>query len=153
MRRILIVVFATILSALSISAQHLKSQPFDLKGCIQTHFDKSFVIKDQKSFLKAVRDDMSRERCLQNLEKIDFEKHALVGIELNTGYCRVPPLDPIQVVKNESEKQFVVKISYVEPREPCRALSQYDLWLLVPKLPADYTVKFEVKGKPFPGRN
>ena len=145
--------FLVFWSVFSAQAQELKHERIDIKGCIQTYSEKSFVIKDQATFLKEIRSDMSRERCLKDLEKIDFEKHTLVGIELNTGYCRVPPLDPIQVLNEKAEKRFVVKISYTEPGEPCRALSYYDLWLLVPKLPADYTVKFDVKGKPFPGWN
>jgi len=141
--------FLTCLSIVSIKAQDLKTQHIDLKGCIQTYFEKSFVIKDQRTFLKAIRSDTSRERCLKDLEKIDFEKQTLIGIEINTGYCDTPLLDPIRVLKDEAEKQYLVKISYLEPPELCRAMSQYDLWLLVPKLPEDYTVKFEVKGKPF----
>jgi hypothetical protein len=146
---IFIAVFLTIFAVISAKAQDLKIQRIDLKGCIQTYLQQSFVIKDQATFLKEIRNDMSRDRCLKNLEKIDFDKHTLVGIELNTGYCDVPLLDPILVVKSEAEKQYLVKISYLEPAEPCRALGQYDLWLLVPKLPENYTVKFEVKGKPF----
>jgi hypothetical protein len=141
--------FLVVLSAFSANAQELKSRRIDVKNCIQMYRQQSFVIKDQPTFLKEIRSDMSRERCLKDLEKIDFEKHTLVGIELNTGDCGVPLLEPAKVVKAETEKQFVVKINYWEPREPCRAYSQYDLWLLVPKLPADYTVKFDVKGKPF----
>jgi hypothetical protein len=145
---VFVVGFLTIFAAISTRAQALKIQRIDLKGCIQTYLDKSFVIKDQKAFLKEIRNDMSRDWCLKNLEKIDFSKHTLVGIELNTGYCGVPLLQSVEAVKTEAEKQYIVKISYVEPGEPCRALSQYDLWLLVPKLPENYTVKFEVKGEP-----
>ena len=139
--------FLTFLS-IAANAQSLKVEQIDLKNCIQTYRQKSFVIKDETTFLKEIRSDMSREKCLKDLQKIDFEKHTLVGIELNTGYCREPLLDPVEVLNEKAEKQYLVKISFTEPREPCRALSQYDLWLLVPKLPADYTVKFEVKGKP-----
>lgn len=131
------------------SAQELKTQPIDLKRCVQTYLDDSLVIKDQASFLKSIRSDASRDWCLKNLEKIDFEKHTLVGIELNTGYCRVPPLLPVRAIKAEADKQYVIKIRYIEPREPCRALSRYDLWLLVPKLPENYTVEFDVKGEAF----
>ena len=143
------VVFLTFLAGVSISAQELKTRQIELKDCIQTYRQQSFVIKDQASFFREIRNDMSRERCLKDLEKIDFEKHTLVGIELNTGYCGVPLLEPVEVVKAAAVKQYVVKISYYEPQEPCRALSRYDLWLLVPKLPADYTVTFEVKGIPY----
>lgn len=135
------------------SAQNLETREIDLKGCIQTIFQKSFIIKDRETFLKTIRNDMSRERCLKDLEKIDFEKNSLLGIELNTGYCDAPLGLEAQAFKNEPEKQYLVKISYVEPRGSCRALSQYDLWLLVPKLPENYTVKFDVKGISQPEKN
>jgi hypothetical protein len=141
--------FLTIYFVISAGAQILKTRDIDLKGCIWTYRQQSFVIKDEAAFLKEIRNDLSRDRCLKDLEKIDFDKHTLVGIELNTGYCDAPLLEPVQVVKTDAEKKYIVKISYLEPAEPCRALSQYDLWLLVPKLPDNYTVKFEVKGKPF----
>jgi len=149
LRIIFVTGFLAISPVIAANAQDMKIQRIDLKGCIQTYREKSFVIKDEATFHKEIRNDMSRDGCLKNLKKIDFNKHTLVGIELNTGDCDVPLLEPIQVVRTEAEKQYIVKISYLEPAAPCRALSQYDLWLLVPKLPENYTVKFEVKGKPF----
>jgi len=129
------------------NSQILETREVNLRGCIQTIFDKEFIIKDRENFLKAVRNDASRDWCLKNLEKIDFDKYTLLGIELNTGYCRAPLGLTSQTVKNDAEKIYILKISYIEPQGICRALSQYDLWVLVPKLPENYTVKFEVKGK------
>jgi len=141
------VLFLTICSVIPANAQNLETRQIDLKGCIQTFFGDQFVIKDRETFLKKIRSDASRDKCLKDFGKFDFDKHTLLGIELNTGYCRTPLGLEAQAVKNETEKQYVLKISYIEPRGTCRALSQYDLWLLVPKLPENYTVKFEVKGR------
>lgn len=123
----------------------LETRQVELKGCIQTIFNKKFIIKDRETFLKTIRNDASRDFCLKNLEKIDFDKNTLLGIELNTGYCRTPPGLESQAVKDEAEKQYILNISYTGPQGLCRALSQYDLWILVPKLPENYTVKFNVK--------
>ncbi len=124
----------------------LETRRFEMKGCIQTYFDKQFVIKDDAAYLKAIRNDASRERCLQDLEKIDFGKHTLFGIEINSGYCDYPLGLKYQVLKTEEKKQYLLNITYLDPRgSVCRALSQYDLWLLAPKLPDGYDVKFEVK--------
>jgi hypothetical protein len=125
----------------------LKTRRIDLKGCIQTIFDKEFIIGDQATFLKTVRNDASREFCLKNLEKIDFDEHTLIGLELNTGYCETPVGLTSKAFRNDAEKRYIVKIGFLEPNEPCRARSQYDFWLLVPKLPAGYTVKFDIKGE------
>lgn len=139
--------FLTILSAFSANAQNLETREIDLKGCIQTIFEKEFIIKNRETFLKTIRNDASRDFCLKNLETIDFDKHALVGIGLNTGYCRRPLGLKAQAVKESIEKQIILKISYAAPQETCRALSQYDLWILIPKIPENYTVKFDVSTK------
>lgn len=128
----------------------LETRRIDLKDCIQTIFDKEFIIRDRETFLKTIRNDARRKACLKNIEKIDFGKQTLLGIELNTGYCQMPLWLTSQTFKDDAGKRFIVKIGYIEPNEPCRARSQYDFWLLVPKLPADYTVRFDVKGEPPP---
>ena len=116
-----------------------------MKGCIWLFGIESSVIKTETEFLKAIRNDASRKFCLENLEKIDFKKNSLLGINLNTGYCRTPLGLTFQAVKNEEEKIYSVNITYLGPGGICRALSSYDLWILVPKLPDKYEVKFDVK--------
>jgi hypothetical protein len=148
LQAIFVAVFLTVCSAISANAQNLETRQIDLKGCIQMIFDKEFIIETGETFLKTIRNDASRDFCLKNLEKINFDKHTLIGVELNTGYCRTPSGLEAQAVKDETEKQYVLKISYIEPPGSCRALSQYDLWLLVPKLPEKYTIKFDVKAIP-----
>jgi hypothetical protein len=148
LRIVLSILFLTVCSTISANAQNLETRQIDLKGCIRTFFGDQFIIKTRETFLKKIGSDASRNKCLKDFGKLDFGKNTLLGIELNTGYCGVPLGLKSQAVKNETEKQYVIKISYLEPRGTCRALSQYDLWLLVPKLPDDYTVKFEVKGIP-----
>lgn len=131
------------------SPEILETRQIDLKDCIQTYRRDRFVIKDNEAYLKAIRDDASRERCLKTIEKIDFDRHTLLGIEINSGYCRYPDGLQYQTVKDTEKKQYLLDISYIDPRNSvCRAYSQYDLWLFVPKLPADYEVKFEVNARP-----
>ena len=117
-----------------------------MKGCISTIFKSEFVIKDNETFLKSIRNDMSRDDCLRHLEKIDFEKHTLVGLNINSGYCDVPVGLKYEVLKDDAAKQYLLNITYIDPQgSVCRAMSDYDFWLLVPKLPEKYEVKFEVK--------
>lgn len=130
------------------SAERLETRHIDLKGCIQTIYDKQFVIRDNQTYLNTIRGDATRDWCLKNLEKIDFGKHTLLGIEINSGYCRIPVGLEYQTVKDEAKKQYLLSVSYIDPRgRVCRALSQYDLWVLVPSLPDDYEVKFEVNAR------
>jgi hypothetical protein len=130
------------------SREILEIRKIDLKGCIQTIFTTQFVIKDEAAYLKTIRNDASRDFCLKNVEKIDFGKHSLVGIDINSGYCGIPTGLEYKVFKDSGKKQYLLDISYIDPQgSTCRALSQYDLWLLVPKLPEGYEVKFEVKAR------
>ena len=94
-----------------------------------------------------VSNDMSRERCLAHLKGIDFSKHTLVGIELRTGWCS-DPIFTYRVFKEEAKKRYLLAVRYQPPEVGCRALDQYDLWALVPKLPEQYEVDFEVKAEP-----
>lgn len=131
----------------------LETRGIDLKGCIHTYFQRSYVIKDEETYLKAIRNDASRPFCLKNVEKIDFNKHTLLGIEINSGYCRVPAGLTYKTIKDRAKKQYLLEISYLDPGYAiCRARSQYDLWVLVPKLPEDYKAAFEVKAIPCENR-
>ena len=130
------------------SLQTLESRQIDLKGCIQTYFNKQFIIKDEATYLKSIRNDASRPGCLKDVEKIDFEKNSLLGIEINSGYCRHPVGLEFQVIKDEKSKEYLFNISYEDPKgSTCRALSQYDLWVLVPKISDGFEVKFDVRAK------
>lgn len=125
------------------SLKTVESREINLKGCIQTHFQNEYVIKNEVDYLKAIRNDASRTFCLEHLEKIDFGKNSLVGININSGYCR-RPVGLNSVVADELEnKQINIEISYRKPEGLCRAVSQYDFWLLVPKIPDRYKVAFK----------
>ncbi len=127
--------FLAILSIITIKAQNLETRQIYLKSCIQATFGKEIIIKDSETFLKAIRDDSWRVSCLKNIEKIDFDKNTLLGIELNTGYCRTPLGREAIAVKNEPEKQFILKISYTEPQGLCRTSSRSEVWIRVQKIP------------------
>jgi hypothetical protein len=125
----------------------LETQAFDMQGCMPLyHPNNSYkmVIRDGQTFQAHIRNDMSREPCLKNLKPIDFDKYTLLGIELNSGWCRVPRGLTYKTLKDDAQKCYRFVVSYRLPVEPCRARSQYELWVLVPKLPPGYEVTFEV---------
>ena len=130
------------------NSEILESREIDLKGCIQTIFTNQFVITDEAAYLKTIRHDASRDACLKNLEKIDFTKNSLLGLEINSGYCDRPSGLEFQVIKDESAKNYLFNIGYNDPKNAvCRAFSQYDLWVIVPKIPDEFKVKFNVEAK------
>jgi hypothetical protein len=108
------------------------------KGCFQMAALKKDLISNETEFLNSVRNDASREKCLKDLEKIDFEKNRIYGVTINSGYCRVPVGLKFTATKDVENKQLILNISYLKPNGICRALSRYDLWVVLPKPPRDY---------------
>ncbi|HEV7643204.1 MAG TPA: hypothetical protein VGO50_04610 [Pyrinomonadaceae bacterium] len=130
--------------------QTQETTEIELDGCIQLYRQNQFVIKDNDSFLKAIRGDADNDRCVKKLKgKIDFSKYSLVGIDINSGYCGLPIGLTHKAVRDDAKKTVTMQISYIAPQGTCRAMSSYDLWVTVPKIPDGYEVKFETG--PIPG--
>ncbi|MCD9189151.1 MAG: hypothetical protein LUM44_22235 [Pyrinomonadaceae bacterium] len=130
------------------SAENLETKQIDLKGCIQTNVVNEFVIKTQYQYLKSLRKDAGNYWCVQNLAPIDFEKYSLLGIGMTTDYCTVPRGLEYKLSKDAENKQYLFSVSYLQAEQLCRRLGHYDLWLLVPKLEEDYSVKFDLQERP-----
>ena len=112
------------------------------------YFRDNFVIRTEAEFQVEIRKDARPDYCTKNLEKIDFEKNSLLGININSGYCRIPAGLEYKVVKEENNRKYIFKISYIDPQgSVCRALSSYNLWVLVPKIPDGFEVEFEITPK------
>ena len=107
------------------------------------------VIDETMEYIKRYLacNDASRERCVKDLEKsIDFKRFTLLGVNINSGYCRVPVGLDYKTVRDDDKKLYTLQVSYIDPQgSVCRAMSSYDLWVLVPKMPEGYEAKFEVK--------
>jgi hypothetical protein len=126
-------------------ANPLETREIDLKDCIWPPLRSQMVIKDDETFQKNLRTDAQKNFCGKELGKIDFSKYSLLGIDLDTGYCRTPVGLEYKAFRDDEKKQVTLKISYIEPHGTCRAMSSYNLWVLVPKIPEGYEAKFEVK--------
>lgn len=130
------------------SIEFIESGQTDLKGCIPIYSQKQFIIKDRETYLKNIRNDAQTPQCKTNVENLDFEKYSLLGIQINSGYCRYPKGLQHELLKDTSEKRYVLTVSYTDPgEEVCRALSRYDLWLQVPKLQDEYEIVFKIEPK------
>jgi hypothetical protein len=121
----------------------LETVRFDMKSCVKVYGSYRFVVRDRETFLKTIRGDASRDYCLKNLGKIDFAKHSLPGLSFRSDYCRTPAGLTVKTVKDAAKKQYLLILSYLEPRGICRRISVHGVWVLVPKLPEDYEVVFK----------
>jgi hypothetical protein len=134
---------AIIANAQTSETKVLETRQYQMKSCIRLWFEEKTIL-NQTNFLQAIRNDAGREKCLQDLEKVDFTKNSLSGIQIDTGYCRYPFGLKFEVLEDSTKKEVNINVSYLKPDGVCRALSQYDLWLLLPKIPTDYQVKYKV---------
>ena len=131
---------------LAVSAQVLETKPLYLNDCIQIFGEEGLVIKTEADYLRAVRVDDRRDECLESIEKVDFNKYSLIGVSLKTGYCRTPAGFRYQVEKSRHEKAYLLNIRYIEPQgKVCRVPRNFELCILVPKLPDSYQVRFDIK--------
>ncbi len=125
--------------------EYIKSEQVDLKGCIQMYRQKQFVIKTKEDYLKKIRKDAQMPNCVKNAENLDFDKFSYIGMQIRSGYCRYPKGLKHKIIQNNSKKEYVLDVSYIDPGiEKCRALSRYDLWVKVPKLPKGYKVVWNI---------
>ena len=138
-------------STVSANQEIIETRPVDIKGCVKGYGSRQFVIRDVEAFQKAIRADASRDWCRKNLESIDFTKHSLLGVTLVTDYCGRPPGLAHQLIKDTSAKKYLFDISYHTPAGVCRRMGYWDVWVVVPKIPDDYEVGFQVRKIPSNG--
>ena len=127
----------------------IETKRVDLNGCIPMYHQKNFVIKDSKSYLNNIRTDAQTKRCTNNAKNLDFETYSYLGLKIHSGYCRYPKGLEYNVIKDNALEQYVLTASYIDPKnQVCRAFSQYDLWLQVPRLKENFKVIFQITLKP-----
>lgn len=123
----------------------LVTLPFEMDGCISLFLtDSKIIINSQEILDSLVTKGYNNKNCLKMLDTINFDEITILGINLNTGWCRVPLGLQYQAFKIESERKYLLSISYTKPVGICRAMSSYDLWVTVPNLPRGYTVEFQI---------
>ena len=123
----------------------LQARKYDLDRCLQIYGRDLKTIESEAEFLKSVNGEHNRKECLKQIENVDFKRESLVGLTLYSGYCQYPFGLKYQLIRHDRAKNFTIFVTYDDPYgRTCRALGMYDLWLAVPKPPADYEIKVEV---------
>lgn len=134
---------------LAVSAAHGQTTPEEiaLKSCIRLTARETNIIRDDASLLAAIRNDGSHERCVREITElgIDLHSNTLVGVSINSGYCRRPPGLTYDLETDYAKSTATLKIMYSDPRGGlCAALSRYDLWVLIPKPPEGFSIEIDV---------
>ena len=119
----------------------------DLSYCVRLNLGGREIIRSRTALEALIRNDNSRQACLKKLKGLNMSTISLLGINLNSGWCRAPLVLKYTAIRTDAEKKYVLVVSYDEPVEPCRALSSYDLWVAVPALPEGYQVEFVIHAR------
>ena len=105
-------------------------------ACMIHFVDQKFVIKSQEKL-----DSLYQAETCSQLKKpsIDFEAYTLLGQYVTAGGCEFKTIKEVE--KNEDAKTY----KYIVTVKSCGLckMKMFNMnWILVPKLPDDYTVEF-----------
>ncbi|MEM5871494.1 MAG: hypothetical protein QW051_01335 [Candidatus Aenigmatarchaeota archaeon] len=105
--------------------------------------DGEFIINSDQEY-QVLLDYKSPSPGCENfhLPSIDFSQYTLLGKYAEGGGCSIVFVR--KIYKDESNKEITYSIK-VEGKGYCEKLGMSMNWALIPKVPSDYNVKFEVK--------
>lgn len=105
--------------------------------------DSEFIINSDEKY-QALLDYKSPSSRCENFElpPIDFTQNTLLGKYAQGGGCSIDFVR--KVYKDDSNKKIIYSIKVVE-EGLCEMLGMSMNWILIPKVPFDYSVEFEVK--------
>ena len=113
------------------------STDFELCNC---EFDEKEYLIDSDALLDSLFNIENLQSYQCEKPDIDFTKYTLLG-QYASGGCEVKYIREVE--KDENNKQYVYTIK-VRDCGTCKRMRVNWNWVLVPKLPNGWTVKFEV---------
>ena len=124
---------ALIVFLIAISSAHGQSPIYEvqLDNCIDLRTESIKVIENNEQLIGAVRNDASRDRCLEKLAEQDLDLFAntLLGVSISSGYCHRPSGLAYEIDTDLILSVSTLRISYTDnDGVRCAALRRYDLW-------------------------
>ena len=120
-----------IISNLTVNPLHC-IDPFQLP-------DQEYVINDYESYINLITDTVYCDSS--SLPDIDFSQNTLLG-QYATGGCEVKFIR--EVTNNSADNEYFYEIT-VRDCGACERLRYSMNWVIVPKLPENYNVRFNIK--------
>ncbi|MFH1607893.1 MAG: hypothetical protein ABIA78_02055 [archaeon] len=104
----------------------------------------SFVVDSQEEYKKLQSDTIKSFNCEWNTlpPEIDFSKKTLLGNHASGGGCSIDFKK--KVYQDDSNKKIIHSVKVVE-KGRCDKLGSSMNWVIIQKVPSDYSVEFEVK--------
>lgn len=119
------------------------SQELDIGGCFMEKEEDNYVIDDSTEYA-ALKSAFSQSLFCEesNFPSIDFEEYTLLGQWSDGGGCTINYYRSVADLSDSKEYLYTVTV------QSCGFCEMYGFsynWVLVPKLPIDYTVRFQLK--------
>ncbi len=112
-------------------------------ACISiANANKEFIVTTEAEYQNLINYRSPFSKCTNFvLPPIDFSQKTLLG-KYASGGCSV--YFAKKVYKNDSNKKIIYVIDVIE-QGACESMIFSSNWILIPKIPSDYTVEFQVK--------
>lgn len=116
----------------------------EVLNCIIEKMEDNYVIKDSVAYASFQAEVKSSSISCDNAEfpEIDFSESTLLGLWADGGGCSINYYRSVGKLVDSKEYLYTVTV------QECGFCEMYGFsynWVLVPKLPADYSVRFQVK--------
>ncbi len=117
-------------------------------GCVGTSDfpsdkDREFIINSNQEYQTLIGYKVRIQECEDfKLPQIDFSQYTLLGKYTQGGGCSVDFVS--KVYKDDSKKKISYSIK-IDEEGYCEKLVESMNWVLIPKVPFDYSVEFEIE--------
>lgn len=110
--------------------------------------NEEMVIRDEAAyerFAEEIRIDLQNADCdTASLPPIDFSQHSLIGVYTRGGGCKADYERTVSLNHDDRQVTYQVSVTY---SGLCYMLISHFNWALIPALPSNYSVHFEVSEK------
>ncbi|MEO0470461.1 MAG: hypothetical protein AAF206_12625 [Bacteroidota bacterium] len=110
-------------------------------GCAAVYVRDSYVIQSQQAFDDMILETERIDCSIQAFASVDFDKHTLLGLQADGSGCS-REFCP-SVIDDDKLNQYRYELKVVECGG-CEPLETRMIWVLVPRLPINHEVVFEV---------
>ena len=110
--------------------------------CAPNTSDHQILINDNSTY-EATFQDLSAGEINCALPTVNFNEESLLGF-YGSGQCNVK--FKRDVTRDEDKRQYIYQLKVVSCGA-CKSLEASYNWVTVPKIPADWTVTYEIKEK------
>jgi hypothetical protein len=115
----------------------------EISGCFDESVSDERIIRTQQAYAALAQGPDGQQCPYGSFPEIDFDRYTLLG-KYASGKCKAKFFR--QVLQDDAAKTVTFNI-LVKDRGLCKSAAISWNWVLVPKIPEDYTITFNVEEK------